>query len=540
MSALEALLAATPAKRARVMSLLSPGERAALSIMLETRGSGNEWERYLNDPVGFVENALHEGTWSKQRDILESVREHRRTAVPACHAPGKSHTAARIVAWWTVIHPPGTAMTVTTATTFRQVRNILWPHLRRVAKRHGLPGHESMSTVEWKVDGELAAFGFSASDNDEAAVQGIHAPNLLIVVDEAGGIGRVLGGALESLMTGSNTRMLLLGNPATDEQDSWFESCCTSPLFNVVRIAAKDTPNFTGEDAGDCGSCPPNVPAHKVAEHLVDKTWVDEVTQSFGEDSPFVEARVHARFPKFAANRVMPFSWVEQAIDNDNPEEGALIRYGVDVAAGGGDEMVVARADGMRVKVVHRASGEANANAVDVSANILRCIKVGEADAKAAHLPPPRVKVDATGVGWGVVSLLEQWGAEGRHGCEIVGVYVGDRAGDPDRFVNQRAEMWWLGREMVQPVPSADGSPGRRQRLRLDIERKTIAQFAGPMYSNDSQGRIAIEKKTQMRARGVKSPDRAEAILLALYEPPSSKRPALTVPVNIGQSNDWG
>lgn len=523
--------------RARRLAELEPAHRARLALVLESVES--EFSVYRDDPVAFVEDHLGETTWSLQRDILRSVRDNRRTAVPACHAPGKSHTAARIVAWWSVIHPPGTAMTVTTATTFRQVKNILWPHIRRVARKHDLPGAKEMSLVEWKIDGELSAFGFSAADNDESAVQGIHAPNFLIVVDEAGGIGTKLGGAMEALMTGGNTRMLLIGNPSTEEEDTWFEKCCTSPLFNVIRIPADATPNFTGEDVGMCQSCPPTVPDHPLSDHLVDQRWVDEVVDAFGPESPFVEARVHARFPTHVANRVMPFSWVEQAVENDDPDEADWIKYGVDIAAGGGDEMVIAKIDGWTAEVVHAVAGSANRNAVDVAGVILRHIREGEREAKERNLKPPRVKVDATGVGWGVVSLLETWGAEGKHGCEIVGVHVGGKASESERFVNQRAEMWWMGRELVQPVPRPDGD-GRRQRVRLNIERITIAQFAGPLYSTDTSGRIVIEKKTQMKSRGVRSPDRAEAILLGLYEPPMSQTPELQIPINLGQTNVWG
>jgi hypothetical protein len=113
---------------------------------------------------------------------------------------------------------------VTTATTFRQVRGILWPHIGRLHAAHNLPGE--MLTTEWKIDDIVIADGFSAADHNEAAVQGIHAENLLIVVDEAGGISQIIGNAIEALMTGGHTRLLLLGNPPTDQIGSWFERAC--------------------------------------------------------------------------------------------------------------------------------------------------------------------------------------------------------------------------------------------------------------------------------------------------------------------------
>ena len=242
--------------RLKIYPSLNAEERYALKNLLDNEIS-NPWLRFENDPVGFVTQGLKENVWSKQQEILESVRDNKRTAVPACHAPGKSHIAARIVAWWISVHPVGTAQVVSTATTFRQVRNILWQGIRKVHERHNLAGE--VFTVEWKIDNNIVGYGFGGGQNDESAVQGIHAPHLLVIVDEAGGINETLGRSLEALMTGGHTRLLLLGNPPTDQEGSFFERACNSDLYNVIPISAYNTPNFTGEDAGICSSCPPSI-----------------------------------------------------------------------------------------------------------------------------------------------------------------------------------------------------------------------------------------------------------------------------------------
>jgi hypothetical protein len=498
---------------------------------------GSPLGRYQRDPVGFVEDVLHETLWSKQREILNSIRDNKRTAVPACHAPGKSHIAARAVAWWVSSHAPGTALAITTATTFRQVRTILWPHIRRVAVRHGLPGE--VLTTEWKIDGDIGAYGFSAGDNDETAVQGVHVPHLLIVVDEAGGISHTLGQAFEALMTGSHTRLLTIGNPATEIQNSWFEKCCNSALYNVIPIDAFSTPNFTGEDAGECRACPAGGRPHNVSTHLVDATWVNDVTQQFGADSPFVEARVHARFPLHVASRVIPLAWIDESVHNQTPAGGSLIRLGVDVASDGGDEFVIAWADGYSVRVVHRSSGAANENAVDVAGKILEFVLAAEAEHKLRELSDKvRVKVDAIGVGWGVVSMLERWKDEGRHDSVIVGVNVGERASESDRYANQRAEMWWNARTLLQPVEQTNGDALQQMAL-PNADRALLAQLAGPMYRTESSGRIIIERKADMKKRGLQSPDQAEAVLLAVFEPPGLKETPIAFAVGLSQQNPW-
>lgn len=527
----EAILAATPKQRDRIYASLDAHQRAALARALEEELS-HPWYRFRNDPVGFVTEGLRETVWSKQVQILESVRDNKRTAVPACHAPGKSHIAARAVAWWISCHVPGTAIAVTTATTHRQVRNILWPHIRRVAVRHNLPGE--VLTTTWKLEDDIVAYGFSPSAYDETAVQGVHAPHLLIVVDEAGGIGEVIGTALEALMTGGHTRLLLLGNPPTDLEGSWFERSCGSGNYNVIPVSAFDTPNFTGEDAGICNACPPTVPKHPVAEHLVDESWVEDVMREFGEESPFVQARVFARFPKQVTNKVIPFDWADAATQNDEPLEGSRIRLGVDVAADGGDEFVIAWADGFRISIRHSSAGATNANPVDVAGFVLEQIHAAEnVHAERQLTDRVKVKIDAIGLGWGVAGLLQRWREEGRHQAEIVPVNVAEKAGEPEKFHNQRAEMWWNARVLLQPA--SDGA----QQVRLDLDRRALAQLSTPMYRADSSGRIQIEKKIEMKRRGQSSPDRAEAVLLALFEPPGQKPVDPVVAIALPQMNGW-
>jgi len=503
-------------------------QRATIKLLLSSE-TNNKWARFESDPIGFVEEGLGETLWSKQREILESLMINKRTVVPACHAPGKSHLAARAIAWWISVHPPGTAIAVSTASTFRQVRNIMWAQVRKVHTAHDLPGE--ILTTEWKMDGTVVAYGFSPSANDEAAVQGIHAPHLLIVVDEAGGLSDTIGTALEALMTGGHTRLLVLGNPPTDQEQTWFERICNSPIYNIIPISAYDTPNFTGEKTGICRSCPPFVEAHEVATHLVDDIWVNDVISEFGDDSPFVEARIFARFPTSGTGKVIPYAWAEQAVENENLVESSIIRLGIDIASDGGDEFVIAKADGYKVEITHRSSGKINSNAVDVAG--VAMIEIEKAC--AIHLERGvtdlvRVKIDTIGVGWGVVSILDKWVKERRMRAQIIGVNVAERAKDQAKFKNQRAEMWWNTRSLLQPK---DG----KQDIRLNVDRAVLAQLAGPTYTSDSSGRILIESKADMKKRGVHSPDRAEAILLALYENKNIIPPI--APISIGQTNQW-
>lgn len=520
------------------------------------REMGSRYGMFVDDPIGFTQMVLGESVWSKQGEAITALTTHKRVIVPAGFGVGKTHSAAYAAMWFGCVRPVGTALTVTTATRFRQVQRQLWPHIRRLHAKAGLPGDCDMT--QWKMPDlngvdTVVAYGFSAPEHDEAAMQGIHAGALLLIVDEAGGFSRMLGSSTRNLLTG-DARMLAIGNPPSDDESSWFETATEDGMDPervdtiTIRIRAKDSPAITGEDTGDCLSCPSNVPPHPIGTHLVDQAWVDDAIREHGEDAPYVIAKVNADFPKGGSSRAIPSSYVdagmEAALDDawwepeDLPETpfsvdrkgipyrqqptlGADIRLGVDVAADGGDEMVIARAEGDIVRIRLVQSGSSNQNATDVAGKILEEIR--HAQILAAEIGTEtdvRVKVDAIGIGWGVVGILEAWKSEGIHDAVIVRAVVSESPDKPDnpkaqwRPHNKRAEMWLNGRELLQP----DATTGR-VRMRLDVDGRCAAQLRAPEYGTNASGKQVIESKKSMKDRGVSSPDRAEAVLLAVYEP---------------------
>lgn len=463
---------------------------------------GTPWAFWRDDPVGFIRDVLHEYAWSKQRTIAESIVGNRRTVAPACHGPGKTHLAGRIAVWWTCVHEPGTSLFVTTAASWRQVRTQLWPHINRVADKHGFPGKRTQT--EWRIDNLPVGYGFAPNKYDEAVAQGIHMEYLLVIVDEAGGIVPNLGNNLDGLMTGENSRILAIGNPPTDEEGAWFEAICRSDLWNPVVISAYDTPNFTEERE----HIPP-----EIAKQLVDQRWVDDVERQYGKESAYYVARVLAQFPKSFSFKVVQIPWIERVMDPENMPvaTSGWQRLGIDVAGGGGDEMVIAHADGNNVSIVQTWSGGDSADQV---INAERCLEwihhvenIQRVNGYTSH--QVRVKVDNIGIGAGTKDVLARMGKDGKHGAEIVGVDVRERATEPDKFVSRRDEGWWTLRELI-----------RDQQIHLTITEKTKAQIAAPTWqSRTSDGRTLVESKDSLKRRGLPSPDHADAIVLAVYEP---------------------
>ncbi|MFC6883504.1 hypothetical protein [Actinomadura yumaensis] len=549
---LDDLLVLPPRRRRPLLALLGPEDMRQL-LAASTRQGGTPYALWRDDPSGFVEVVLRESVWSKQREVLDAVPKFMRVAVPAGFGLGKTWLAARAVAHHCCVHPVGTATAVTTATRMRQVHRQMWPHIRRVVAQAGLPGE--CDQVQWHMPDlngvrTTVAYGFTAPEHDEAAMQGIHDEEILLVVDEAGGIGHTIGRSTRNLLTGGGAHMLAIGNPPTDMENSWFEQLCNEgldPRDNdtiTVRIAATDSPMVTGEEPSLCRGCPGR-PPHSHTKDLVDQKWIDGAIKDHGPDAPYVVAKVHARFPHGGAFQILPSDWVDAAANSPEPEgpdwvplrslglegetgeelvrPGAWVRLGVDVAADGGDEFVISRAIGDLLTVRHISSGDVNASAVHVAGKVLEHVHAAERVAKALKSQARvRVKIDGIGLGWGVASLLQAWGAEGKHGADIVPVVVSEspeREADSDswRPWRKRDEMWLAGRGLLDP-----GRTGRPD-VRLRVDERTLAQMRGPRYSTNSAGSTVVEPKPLMRKRGLASPDRAEALLLAVYEPISKK-----------------
>lgn len=446
---------------------------------------------YRNDPVGWIQNRLGEYPWSKQREVAQSVVDHRYTSVPSAHQTGKSKIASWLAAWWIDVHPPGTAFVVTSAPTDKQVKAILWREIGRAQRQADLPGRITLE-AEWYVQGELVAYGRKPADrvSDEEAMQafqGIHADNVLVILDEGGGVPKWLFDAADSLIAQDDSdesrgRVLCIGNP--DNPASHFaEVCKPGSGWNTIRISALDTPNFTGEKVPD-----------KLKRVLVGEQWVRERIKRWGKSSPIFISKVLGRFPKVGEDTLISPELLERAIARDLSKKRVRIagRYGIDIADTGQDQTVFYFNRGGRVRLAEMPDGTPcvwhGQDTMVTVGKIKNRLKADKGETGAV--------VDAIGVGSPVVSRLRELE------LPVRGFVSSAAAKRPDKFKNARSEMWWNVRELFEADEiDIDGDD-------LDL----IAQLGAIKWKVDSQGRTQIEPKEDMKKRlGGNSPDRADA-----------------------------
>lgn len=456
--------------------------------------------RYLRDPAGWVRERLGEHLWSRQEEIAESVRDNRRTAVKSCHNSGKSFLASRLACWWLDSHPPGEAIVVSTAPTYKQVHAILWEEIRAAAKKAAnngepLPGRVLQSD-EWKLhDGTLIGFGRKPADTDVHGFQGIHRRYVLVVIDEACGVPSQIWTAVEAITTNADCRILALGNP--DDPATEFASVCKPGSgWNIIRINGLETPNFTAAHVAafpelgrlferlGLGPTEEFVP-EDLRPLMLDPEWVADKIRRWGVESPRFTSKVLGDFPDIGEDVLFPPSMIRAAQDR-TCELGPRLVLGVDVARFGSDRTVFALRRGPVMRVVGDYSKQSTTETT------------GRVVATKRELGVHEIRVDGVGVGGGVVDQLVELGHD------VVDMQAGAAAADPEHFINARAEWFWSLRTRFEDG-DADIDPD---------DDDLAAQLGALRYRYTPRGQIAIESKDDMRKRGMPSPDRADALML--------------------------
>lgn len=438
---------------------------------------------YAHDPLAFVEHAFPWGTgalagedgpddWQRAllaevRDALAAGESRLRFAVASGHGVGKTALTAWLILWFlsTRDHP----QVVATANTAAQLRDKTW---RELAKWHRLSAVRDW--FEW-TQTRLAlraspetwfAAAVPWSRDRPESFAGTHDRHVCMVFDEASAIADDIWDVAEGAMASPGAMWFAFGNP-TRASGRFRE--CFHRFRHRWRTRKVDSRTARKADRREI--------AH----------WVED----YGEDSDFVRVRVRGEFPRAGFNQFISAALVAEASGRAPVHAAAHpLVMGVDVARFGDDASVILARHGP--EIVHLA----HYRGVDT-------MRLAGFVAEAARrLRPDAVLVDGAGVGAGVVDRLRALG------LRVDDVNAGARAREPGRFANLRAEMWSAARDWLK----AGGC--------LPADARTLADdLAAPEYGFDEKGRLRLEGKEEMKARGIASPDFGDALALTFARP---------------------
>lgn len=378
------------------------------------------------------------------------------------------------------------ARVVMTSSSARQVKSILWKELRRlvrVAKRRGyfLDGtiHKSPGNGFVFEDGREIV-GFSTRDPEKMA--GYSGANLVFILDEASGIRQEIFDTIEGNRAGG-AKILMASNP-TQTVGEFYEAFSTKTEFypgGLFSISSEDTPNASGEGLAVPG--------------LATKEWCDEMLLKWGRDDPRYQVRVLGNFPSQSEFAVFGVGLLDEAEKRWLLMDACgVLEAGVDPARYGIDTTQVCLRRGWKTLGTFDIP---KGDGPDTAGKILELLRLYKTSEEL-----PLVKVDVIGIGASVFDILAR-------SDEVIAIAV-DASGSPvekEDYVKCRDEMWFAGVAWLK----AGGTLPQNALLR--------GELLAPEYRFDGNGRCKVEPKAITKKKLKRSPDRADAFLLSVYQP---------------------
>lgn len=447
-------------------------------------------------PDWWIENILGCSLTAQERELVLLVANSPRVTVRSCTASGKTWTAARLVLWFLLNFAP--SIVLTTAKTFRQVEIEIWKEIWTAYKGSKFPLGGRLLATKLEMEKDWFALGFSTDDAEN--VLGVHAPNILIIIDEAPGIPDEVYHAIETPMSTGNAKVLVLGNPM--QPVGAYRDTFNSDLYKHFHISAFDTPNFiafgiTLDDIKsgawkdklgvtqwqiEDGSWIEKLPC----PYLITPLWVAERLDAWGEGSWMFQVYVLGDFPKKGVNNLFNLPEIEAAIERKVMDEGDKVA-GLDVARYGDCESVYGLRRGNKVLKIETWGHEG------IHYNTGRTARHYRED------NPSVIHIDAGGFGSDDCEILAG------EGINVNRVLSNNPAVDKERFANRRAEIYWLLSKRFTD-----------EEISIPNDRKLISQLTDIRFTFKN-GKQIMESKEEMRSRGSKSPDRADMLSLLFY-----------------------
>lgn len=459
-----------------------------------------EWPslRYQRDPVAFAREAVGVEPWSRQIEILEAVRDHDRVAVSSGHKVAKSHTAVLIALWFFCSFPD--ARVVMSSTTSRQVDQILWRELRMMTARsrlvlNGDPPYElARSGYKSPFPDFREIVGFTAREAE--AVAGISGKSLLYIIDEASGVDDAIFEAIEGNRAGG-ARIVLFSNPTKSDGEFYEAFHGKKAFYKTLQISSEETPNArTGRE---------------VIPGLATRAWVEEKRREWGVDSPLYAIRVQGKFVTNETGKIISALKIAASQERhaDVEAEGHL-QIGVDPAGeqGKGDESGFAARRGNKQLWLDAKRGLTAEGHADVVRDLLTALV-----RQGGERTTPVVAVDVDGVGMEIARALAD--LEDRL----------DRARAPERFQLVRVKASVPLRRNGRFDRLRDALWGRLERWireggAIMSDAKLAKELHVPTWDYVKDTKILkATSKDAMRAVLGRSPDRADALALAVWEP---------------------
>jgi hypothetical protein len=433
--------------------------------------------------------------WQRQvlLDIAEHIKQNQgkidfdtlRLAVASGRGIGKSALVSWLVLWMMTTRIGATV--IVSANSESQLRSVTWAEITKwssmsintywweISATRVAPAKWLTELVErdlkkgtryWSLEGRL----WSAENPD--AFAGVHNyDGVMLVFDEASGIDDSIWAVAAGFFT--------------ENTPNRFWCCFSNPRRNTGYFYE----TFHGKRAFWQNR---QVDARDVEG--TDKNVYQQIIDEYGPDSYQAHVEVYGSFPSESDDQFIPANVVDEAMKRaKHKDDSAPFVVGVDPARFGSDSTVIAIRQGRDIVEIKKYKGD---DTMTVVGHIIETIE---------QYKPALVCVDEGGLGAGVVDRLK----EQRY--KVRGINFANKSKNPMMYGNLRAQIWG---DMKQWLKDAS----------IPSDRYLKSDLISPLMKPDSKGAIFLESKKDMKARGLASPDAADAIALTFAYPVASRQ----------------
>lgn len=444
------------------------------------------------EPGLFVRALLGEEPDKWQLEVMDAVAAgESQISIRSGRQVGKTTTLAWLSMWFLMVHRD--ARVLVTAPSSGQLEDAYIPEFKKWVNT--LPAELREC---WTIKAERFEFKFdprqpfenfitikTARKDSPESMQGMNAPNVLVLVDEAAAVDDTLFESLSGSLAGNRgkTCLFLTGNPNR-----------TSGFFYESHTVEKEQWKTFHVSSEDC--------------ERVSESWIGRMKRKYGDDSDPYRIHVLGEFPRGESNTVIPVDIVEAAVNRDvEAVPDAPVVWGLDVARFGSDASALAKRKGN--VLLGKIQTWRSLDTMQLAALV-------EAEYEASVHPyrPTEILVDVIGIGAGVVDRLRQLG------LPVRGINVSETPALKGQHINLRAELWYQMKAWLE-----------QRDVQLPNDKEMVEELVSVRFEYTDRGKIKLESKQTMRKRGADSPDRADALALTF----ASTAAALSA----GPRRDW-
>lgn len=454
------------------------------------------------DPFGFVhyiypwdEGDLKDekGPYEWQARILAQIGHHLQgpkrfeplqIAIASGHGIGKSALIAWIADWG--ISTCTDTRIIATANTGDQLSTKTIPEVKKwftrslnkhwwILAAESIKSSDKTHTDNWRID-----FHTWSLEKTEAFA-GLHnqGKRIILIFDEGSAIPDKIWEVAEGAMTDKDTEIiwLVFGNPT--QNSGRFKRCFGDLKHRWIRrqIDSRTVPG-------------------------TNKAQIQKWIEDYGDDSDWVRIRVKGEFPRAGSTQLISSELVEQARERHaTGYEHYWKIISVDVARFGDDRSIIGLRQGPKLDILETHRG---LDTIQLAQRVMNQMKI--------HIPRVTV-VDGDGIGGGVcdyvTNYMPEW-LEQNKPCFLQEFHGGIPASDTFMYFNRRAEMWGKMRTWLETADIPD-----MPELQNDL--------TGPQYSFSNKNQIQLERKEDMKKRGLSSPDYGDMLAMSFAAQPAGQ-----------------